>query len=331
MPAIGGSGSIRLGILPTNYDPTEPEDSPPSSVKPVFYTDEHCKPYQSQPDSVNCVHEDFHLEDEDDYWNKEEVHHISNPNLRLIFVDVVVRDTKIRALVDCGATCSLVDPETSTLLQKLNLPVRRTRPSTVITATGEEYMLRDTIFVPLEWIGKMAELKTKVLATLSHSLVLGLDALNFFGVIIDLARENYFFIMDPTMTYSFHEIPAPVAKEHQLNSLIDQGIRELTPEQKSQLQKFIAEKVPLLPEKLPCTNVAEHKIELIPGSIPFKIPQYTVPQALQAQMNAEIDKKLADVVIEPAQSEWSSPIVMVRKSDGKYRKWNHTFSSTWTT
>ena len=36
-------------------------------------------------------------------------------------------------------------------------------------------------------------------------------------------------------------------------------------------------------------------------------------------MNAEIDRKLADGVIEPAQSEWSSPIVMVKKSDGTYR------------
>lgn len=179
--------------------------------------------------------------------------------------------------------------------------------------------MRDTIFVPLEWNGKIAELKTKVLASLKHPIVLGLDALKLFGVIVDFARDNYFFATDPTKTYPFYEVPAPAAEQHLLNSLIDQGIRELTTEQKSRLQAFITEKVPPLPEKLPCTNVAEHKIELIPGSKPFKIPQYTVPQALQAQMNAEIDKKLADGVIEPAQSEWSSPIVMVRKSDGKYR------------
>lgn len=36
-------------------------------------------------------------------------------------------------------------------------------------------------------------------------------------------------------------------------------------------------------------------------------------------MNADIDKKLADGVINPAQSEWSLPVVMIRKSDGKYR------------
>ena len=36
-------------------------------------------------------------------------------------------------------------------------------------------------------------------------------------------------------------------------------------------------------------------------------------------MNTEIDKKLADEIIEEAQREWSSPIVMVKKFDGKYR------------
>lgn len=36
-------------------------------------------------------------------------------------------------------------------------------------------------------------------------------------------------------------------------------------------------------------------------------------------MNAETEKRLRDGVIEPIQSEWSLPDVMVRKSGRKYR------------
>lgn len=102
-------------------DPTENETQPISITKPIFDINEHVKPYGPPSESVNCLFEDFYLEDEDDYWKdgEEEIHLISSPNPRLIFVDVVVKDTKIRALVDCGATCSFVDPETSVLLQKL--------------------------------------------------------------------------------------------------------------------------------------------------------------------------------------------------------------------
>lgn len=65
--------------------------------------------------------------------------------------------------------------------------------------------------------------------------------------------------------------------------------------------------------------MAQHHIEIKEGSKPFKIPCYAVPQALEEAMYAELDKKLADGIVEETQSDWSSPVVMVKKSDGKYR------------
>ena len=208
-------------------------------------------------------------------------------------------------MVDSGASGSFISPDTSRLLQSLQVPIRRTRPTKVVTATGEACEIRDTAFLPMVWNDKIAELKSKVLSTLEFPLVLGLDALRLYGVLIDFQNGKYFFLSDPTRTYAFEEIPLPVTEEEKLNNLLDQGLQGLTEEQRATLDKFIAEKVPPLPDKLPCTNVAEHHIEIKEGSKPFKIPCYAIPQALEKEMHAEIDKKLSDGVIEPAQGEWA--------------------------
>ena len=41
--------------------------------------------------------------------------------------------------------------------------------------------------------------------------------------------------------------------------------------------------------------------------------------AMQAIIDAEVDRMLAAGIIEPSQSPWSSPVVLVRKKNGKYR------------
>ena len=62
---------------------------------------------------------------------------------------------------------------------------------------------------------------------------------------------------------------------------------------------------------------------------PIKQPPRRVPYHLLPQMQAEVDKLLEAKIIQPSNSEWSSPIVFVRKKDGTcrlcidYRKLNN--------
>ena len=41
-------------------------------------------------------------------------------------------------------------------------------------------------------------------------------------------------------------------------------------------------------------------------------------KAVEEAMHKEVDRMLADGIIEPSSSDWSSPIVMIKKND-KYR------------
>ena len=60
--------------------------------------------------------------------------------------------------------------------------------------------------------------------------------------------------------------------------------------------------------------------EIITGDAkPVRLPFRRVPLHLRAEVEKEIDIMLRRGVIEPSRSEWASPVVLVKKSDGSNR------------
>ena len=67
-----------------------------------------------------------------------------------------------------------------------------------------------------------------------------------------------------------------------------------------------------------CTDVAEHTIDT-GAARPVKLPPYRLPHAHRETVQREIEEMLEAGIIEPSQSEWSAPIVLVKKKDGTLR------------
>lgn len=71
---------------------------------------------------------------------------------------------------------------------------------------------------------------------------------------------------------------------------------------------------------LPASNLVEHKITLQPGSTPIAKPPYRCSPHIKGQISLQVDDLLKQGVIEETvSSPWSSPIILVKKPDGKYR------------
>ena len=66
------------------------------------------------------------------------------------------------------------------------------------------------------------------------------------------------------------------------------------------------------------TDPVECSINLVDYT-PFRVNPSHVPYALKKEMNAEVDKMLQMDVIEPSESQYASPPIAVRKSDGTSR------------
>ena len=65
-------------------------------------------------------------------------------------------------------------------------------------------------------------------------------------------------------------------------------------------------------------SATEHRIDLEPGTKPIRSMPYREGPAMRDKAAAEI-RKCSTGDIEPATSEWASPIVLVRKKDGSLR------------
>jgi len=95
------------------------------------------------------------------------------------------------------------------------------------------------------------------------------------------------------------------------------GLPELKPEQEDTLKKFL-NTIPKPFENPGITGLTEHHID-IGQNKPVKQRCYLVSPKVQEAIREEVDKMLEAGIIEPSYSEWSNPIVMVKKPNGKYR------------
>ena len=73
------------------------------------------------------------------------------------------------------------------------------------------------------------------------------------------------------------------------------------------------------PKGLPPIHDHDHAIHLIPESVPPNIRPYRYPYVQKIEIERMIAKMLEVAIIQPSQSYFSAPIVLVHKKDGSWR------------
>ena len=100
-------------------------------------------------------------------------------------------------------------------------------------------------------------------------------------------------------------------------SLDDLDLGHLDPATKHKVLQMLSKHSSMWQGHLGEMKVRPHRIALKPGAKPVHAHPYRAGPEARRIEESEITRMLDAKVIEPAQSEWASPVVMIPKSDGK--------------
>lgn len=94
--------------------------------------------------------------------------------------------------------------------------------------------------------------------------------------------------------------------------------KDLSHEQRDEVNKLLEEYSDVLNDIPGSTELVEHEVRLTSDE-PVRLKPYPVPHALKEGIKQEIESMLKLGIIEPSESNYSSPIVIVKKPDGSNR------------
>jgi hypothetical protein len=93
----------------------------------------------------------------------------------------------------------------------------------------------------------------------------------------------------------------------------------LPKEQSERLKVLIEEYSEVFSDVPTCTSLLTHDVELVADAAPIKQHPYRVSPMKKEVLAKEVQYLLENDLIEPSQSEWSSPCLLVPKPDGSWR------------
>lgn len=219
------------------------------------------------------------------------------------YLEIDILGVKIKSLLDSGANNTIIGQYGWDILKNLGFELFTSKITSCTVANNSICKVLGTISVPIKLENKVQTIQALVIPELPHSVILGIDFWVLMGIIPDLKRDCWSF--NNSTTSHIQAVSAVVPRE------------VLTQAQKELLDSLVKKHFELQGTKIGCTTLVEHKI--LADSEPIKQRAYRVSPIIQQHIDDAVKSMLDDDVIEPSQSAWSSPVLLVPKKDGQYR------------
>lgn len=205
-------------------------------------------------------------------------------------------------LLDSGCTTTVMGaPGWDVLGSICNIQSSSQKSCTV--ANGDKCNIEGVVSIPISLIGRTRVFDVLIVPSLPHQLILGVDFWCRMEIVPDLHAGEWCFR------------PEGEVSDVGLCSLQDAD--HLSSDQKRILDNLVKSTFKSMSGTLGCTHMVEHVIRT--NSSPIKQRHYPLSPALQKEVNLELDQMLKNGIVEPSNSPWASPIVLVKKPDGRYR------------
>ena len=228
------------------------------------------------------------------------------------YVDIEVGQHAVRALVDSGATRSFAGAAGLKLFVLEGIAHQKVSPRRCILANGQVHMVDEAVTFKAKLRGREAQIQAYVMPHLAEDIILGMEFLRSARMVIDFYDQSWYYQDVPETKFRFAQL------ENASRVIMCLGLRLLEPSEAQRLHEFLAAELPASSEKPGVTSLTAHHID-VGDSAPIRQKPYHVTPAIRNIMWKEVDEMLKDGIVEPSQSDWASPVVMVKKPGGKYR------------
>ncbi|XP_043954155.1 uncharacterized protein LOC122820644 [Gambusia affinis] len=257
------------------------------------------------------------------------------PASSLLHVPIEVRDRMYNAVLDTACTYSLMRNSQWKIIAKEGEVLKPADNQKFELANGKTYSALGKATIIYGWHGMMWSLETFVVEddNLTFPIILGLDFLSKTSAIINLGDHTYG-VKGPK-GYTFYPFSSSVVARtpgHDSHSLLNLILAlpleiDKVPNTASypmkikhppEVQKLLEAWPSVCSDTLGRTSVEEHRI-MTTDEIPIRCRAYRVSPFKRQIIKEQIDAMLKDGIIEPSQSSWGSPVVLVPKPDQSFR------------
>ncbi|KAB0800562.1 hypothetical protein PPYR_02626 [Photinus pyralis] len=181
-------------------------------------------------------------------------------------IRVNILGKEMLGLLDSGATRSVIGERGCKILRSTGLPLLKSEFSNITVANGQVCACVGILRVPIKLKETVKVIDLLVVPTLGQLLILGVDFWTQMGIVPNLRAKEWKFAAEG---------------EVEVNSLDPVNSRQnLNLDQERRLSEAIECYFGHMPTSFSCTDLVEHKIELLDNVEPIKQRYYPVSPAL---------------------------------------------------
>jgi hypothetical protein len=231
-----------------------------------------------------------------------------------------VQGHSVLVLVDSGSSASFISSALISRLTQLSSVAAQTE----VCVAGGGVLHSPAVCKQLQWSVADCSFFTDfcLLPLCSYDIIVGMDWLESFSPMQIHWQQKWLLIPYFGQWVLLQGIDAELPDKLllQVCELTDVAVSASAPSLHPAIQSILDSFPSVLdpPTGLPPSRPCNHKIPLISGAQPVFIRPYRYPPSLKDEIETQVKDMLAQGLIRPSSSPFSSPVLLVKKKDGSY-------------